>query len=174
MNRAHYTTLAWVSGAIALSLFGAWIYLLSAGFSLRDRIDTAGQAAAVVAAKESYLITLKKAVLDSRADVERLDQRLLTEDGVPAFIDLLEGKMAATGADADLGSIALDDVAAGAPVRLLHMHIAATGSWKDLMALVSMIEGMPYVLDIRDLALSKAGTGWSFNADVTGLVTNAQ
>jgi hypothetical protein len=172
--KSSYKILGFATGLIALALAGAWGFVLWQSAGLRDKIATASTQAEGAQAREVYLIGLKKALSDARESGDEIAARFIREDAVPAFIDRLEARIAQSGADASLGSISLDDPTEGSQIRALRLRVSGTGTWKESMALVSSLESMKSLIDIRTLSLLKAAGAerWSVSADLIQQVSN--
>ncbi|HEY9481081.1 MAG TPA: hypothetical protein VIR98_02500 [Candidatus Paceibacterota bacterium] len=179
MKSSSYKPLGTLLVVLAFGLLCAWIFILWQSASLRTKVEEASAQISEAAAKETYLITLKKALIDARESVGELDRRFVPEDGVPAFIDMFEARLSSSGSKAALGTVSLDDPAEGSHIRSLRLRVSGTGTWNEAMALVSSLESMESLLSIRSLSLvsSENDSGkktWGVSADLSQYVLTKQ
>lgn len=150
---------------LAIASMGAWIFIVYRSFSLKADIAILSVQADEVQARDARTQSLKVALRDSRASITLINNRFVTKDGAPAFIDLLEVRAREAGVKVELDSLNFD--------QTLRVHILGTGSWRNNVGYLSLLESLPYAIRVDNLSFSKIGpqsTGWSMSLDLTVLV----
>jgi Tfp pilus assembly protein PilO len=174
--KTPYTFFVAILLVIVLGLFGAWCFFVYRSSALRGEIAALQSASDEVSAKESKLISLKNVMRDSKDDIDLISSRFIAKDDIPKFIDMLETDAQGANVKADLSSINLEDGEPSA-IRALKVHVSGSGSWKDSVGFIALIESLPYALSVDSLSLSKTGDSgknksdtWNWNADITASV----
>lgn len=177
-NRSPYISFAVIS-AILVVFFGlAWVFLIHKSYSMKADIASVLNTSNKVASRNAYLNSLKTTLEDSKSDLQVIDGRFVTKDGIPALIDSIDAMALSSGVAATIGSINLEDKS-DSNLRTLHIHITGSGSWKGDIGFISNIENLPYAARVENLSLSaqkgateSASNLWSFSTDATIYVTN--
>ncbi|HEU5114156.1 MAG TPA: hypothetical protein VFT82_00140 [Candidatus Paceibacterota bacterium] len=182
--KTPYTAYMTVAALLALVFLGAWAYIAYQSYGLRSEIADLSAKEESAVANDSYLLSIKDTLRDSKDDLSAIDSRFIAKDGIPGFIDMLEAKASAANVKADLGSINLDESGDPLMPRALSIHMGGSGAWKDCVAYISAVESLPYAIRVNDLQLSKSGgdptksgkvsDSWDFSADVTLYIANAE
>lgn len=159
-----------------LVLLSAWAFLMYESGSLHTKIVEIALEAEDKSFESTYSSSVRNTLREAKADLSLIDQRFVEKDLVPEFINVLEQKGDASGAQVNLGSI---NVEPGAPYGLLKIRMTGSGTWEQMLSFVSVLDSLPYVLRIDNLSFTKRGIGttgaqattsWGFNLDIVQYV----
>jgi hypothetical protein len=101
-----------------------------------------------------------KTILDQNKDlISQLDSYFIPADGVVGFISLLEGVGKYSGVDMTINSVGTEaDTKAKDDIKeILRLHIETDGSWKNTFYFLSVLENLPYRIDVEQVSLGLTG-----------------
>lgn len=95
-----------------------------------------------------------------------LDAHIVYADDVVRFIDRVESLAQVAGVSVKLSGLR-ENGANG-----LSFDVRTVGTFSGTLHLMSLIEGLPYVVEIKKASLVKNGASWAgdFNVDLTGFI----
>ncbi len=100
--------------------------------------------------------SLKSFIMESGADIDRLESRIIPSDGVVAFIEKVESYGRKSGAVVSIVSVDAKPVPTNPEAfESLVLNVSARGSWDATYRFLSMLENFPYKMTISDVVLSE-------------------
>ncbi len=117
--------------------------------ALQDRI-------AFESSRSGRIADMKASLADTAALRAKLSSRFVTKDSVVDFLNGIEALAAKAGADLKVSSVTEEQSGSGDGPKLpvLHLSLAAQGSWKQVASFGEMLRLLPY-------QVSFAGVGFS-------------
>jgi len=171
--KSPYNSLLAFSIILSVAFLSAWAILVYKSYAMKGDIAKISQAADDIAAKDANLLSQKTMLRDLKDDVALVDGMFLSKDGIPPFIDMLDSKAQAFGIKADIGSINLEEGDAE-HLGTLKLHIKGQGSWQDSVKFISLLESLPYALQMDALSIARGeakagdkGSVWSWDTDMS-------
>jgi hypothetical protein len=142
---------------ISIALLGGWIFLAYKSRSYRNELSTIEAEARNKSSENSYLISVKSVLRDSKEDIDVINSRFLHKDSLPEYINLLEGKVAEAGIKADFGSINADQ-------KTFSVRMTGSGSWEKVIDFIAVIDSLPYASKIDNIGIQMNGGSQDANA----------
>lgn len=168
--KSSFSTRTYLFGTLALLLFVFWIGIIYKSFVMRTEIQTLVQKEEQVLTKEMYTASVKKALRDSKQEIDSIEKRFIDKDSIPQFIDMLEGRIDQSGSNITVGSINFEPGADRSVPGIFRAHITGAGTWREMITFINTLESLPYALSITSLTLSKT-SAWTLNADIVQYVS---
>lgn len=107
--------------------------------------------------RQEYLIAMEKQINSMSADLEKIDNSILSADGEVGFINSLEDLAAKNKLKFEpefLGSDENDPTLKNTNIKTFTIRAKVTGSWIDTYTFISELESNPIKIKINKLALS--------------------
>lgn len=124
-----------------------------------------------VGARQLEVATLKSALVETSEDRAALGELIVTDDRLTEFLALVESGARAQGLRATTRSV--DIVKPQGLFEELRVVLDVEGSYEGLRRFVTLIETMPFHVDIEDISFDRReGTQW--NGIITFSVTKEQ
>lgn len=100
--------------------------------------------------------SLKRTIAEIGPDLEKIRSYQVSSDGVVGFIEMIErlGKDSGVGAKIDSVNVVAQTEEASSTDESLMLSLSFSGSWKNCMHFVSLLESLPYDISISRLGLA--------------------
>lgn len=107
------------------------------------------------------ILKATKTILDQNKDlISQLDSYFIPADGVVGFIRILESVGKFSGIDMTINSVGTetdskvkDDIK-----EILRLHVKTNGSWENTFYFLSILENLPYRIDVEEATLGLMGS----------------
>jgi len=162
-----------IAGVIALVLFLGYCYLYWDFLQTNAEISTSAAEINQSTNEESRVITLRQTVDSFQKDQSLLDSLFVPNDKVADFIQSIESLADTSGVTHTISlDIQPDSSLSSYNKELLQFHMTTSGTWKNSIRFISLLENTPYKLYIGSVELSqdtggKRGSAWNGNFDFT-------
>lgn len=136
---------------------------------IRDSNATLSEAQrqlAILDKKNRLLLDLERTIIEERPQIDIIDSALLNPHQVVIFIETLEAAALKSGVKLIIGSA---EIQAGAPVKSngrSRFSISASGSFANVHRYITLLENVPYYIEIDQAYLSTVENG-AVRADIT-------
>lgn len=115
--------------------------------------------------KEEDLRLTKASLNENKDSISRIDSYFIPKDGVVDFINSLESLGKQSGTSLVIGSVSVESETKIKEnfKEVLRLKVQAIGSWKNVMHFLSILENLPYQVDLQqaDFKLSVSAEGSS-------------
>jgi len=151
-----------------------------------NSVARAGTAIDFVSSEEGNASRAKKLIdvaVSTAQNRSKLNSYFVSSEDIVSFITAIEALGKDSGTTVAITSIDADKLNNAAPgtIGSARAHIEGTGSWKAVMTLIDLAEGMPYVASINHVRLSsnnselKVKNNWNvaFDLQVATMVPEA-
>ncbi len=157
-----------------LVVLAAWIFLIYKSSQISGGIASIAEEARNRNSESTYASTVRNTLRNSKDALLRIENRFVTEEGVPEFINILEDKAAQVGVRADFGSINVEPTKGDSPYPQLRVKMSGSGRWEKIVGFISTLDALPYISRIESVNFIKMGstdeknatTSWSFNLEL--------
>jgi Tfp pilus assembly protein PilO len=148
-----------ISIVLAIAVFVIYGFLFLNIKDKNEQISTLANDAQQLRSKDDTLKATKTILDQSKDLISQLDSYFIPADGVVGFISVLEGVGKFSGVDMTIGSVGTeaDSKAKDEIKETLRLHIETNGSWKNTFYFLSVIENLPYRIDVEDVSLGLVG-----------------
>lgn len=119
--------------------------------------------------------SIEKLSEDIAPEVEKLESRLVSAGDEVAFIEVIEKLGGTTGLSVEFDVVGTEEKTIdGTPAKYLKVVLSTSGSWKAVSTLLSLLETLPYNVEIyrtlltADAALAgKPAAAWALKVELT-------
>jgi Tfp pilus assembly protein PilO len=165
VKKMFITTL--VLNAIALAAYG---FLF---FSIKDKNETVSSilsGADKDIQQDEFLRMAKFSLMDNRENIEKLDSYFVPRDGVPDFIEFIEQLGRDSGISLSIGVVAVEPDTRNKDdfKELLRLRTEGLGQWQNLFTFLSMIENLPFRVQIDRVSFALDGGQERISFDSVG------
>lgn len=150
---------------VALSAYGALSYMIT---KRAETVATEGETRSQARSRQLELAALERLLEESAADRATLNEHVVMNDGLTAFLALVEDAARSIGLSASTQSINIEKP--DGAFEQLRVVLSADGSYTALKQLVMLIETLPYRVDVQEVALEREG-GAAWHGIITFSVT---
>ena len=156
---------------LVVSLYG-YMYVATS-----NSVGRAGTAIDFVSSEQGNAARAKKLVdiaSSTSSNRNKLNTYFVSSEDIVSFITTIEALGKDSGAAVAITSIDADKLNNSAPgtIGSAHAHIEGSGSWKSVMTLLNLAEGMTYVASVNHVRLnsnnsdSKSKDSWNISFDL--------
>lgn len=138
---------------IAFVLYGALFFLIK---NKNQDTSTLLNNAERDLKKDEFLRVAKFSLDQNRAEVEKLDTFFVAKDGVPNFIEYIEGLGKESGVALSIGNVSVEPDTKNKDdfKEILRLKVEMLGSWQELFTFLSIIENLPYRVQIDNVSFA--------------------
>jgi len=106
--------------------------------------------------KDEFLRVAKFSLDQNKVEVEKLDTFFVAKDGVPNFIEYIEGLGKESGAALSIGNVSVEPDTKNKDdfKEVLRLKVEILGSWQELFTFLSIIENLPYGIQIDSVSFA--------------------
>lgn len=154
MNHQTRTAL-FISGTIALFslvLFVGVFYLI---YAKSAEITTIENDLASAEAWENSSVSVKRLLVDTRDARNKIDSYFIGSDNVVSFIESIESLSKFVNVDTNVNTVGIDQISDTSKFEYATLSAVSEGSFQNLYWLLSLIETMPYELEVRRVYLEQ-------------------
>lgn len=166
--RAHHYGI-WLATLVAVLLAG--IYVGALVFLSRTQKAVASQATELAgdARHEESMHILSALLKDLSGETTKLDAFFVSPDGAVGVIEDLEALSSVVGVPITVSDVRIEDQDAKTGEGTLSMNVAASGSWRSMTHVLTLLDALPFqgqlgsvTLTLIDAESDKASAQWSF------------
>ena len=121
----------------------------------------------ILNAKENNFENLQQSVASLSEDQKMITDYFVTNETLPSFIEQLEGLASSAKVALNISNVTLTTVAN----PIIHLNFTVVGSFPRLFQFISLVDALPYLLDLTQASLIREGKkdgDWTgvFNLDL--------
>ncbi len=153
MKRTSTITILIVSFVLTLAASGAYAFLFLAMKKSNDRISEYKSQLSQNEERNIQEKALKNLVEDITPQLEKLDSFYIPSDGSVSFFGMVEELGKDAGVTVVINTVNDPTKEGTDPIGILTLNLTFTGSWKNSIHFVSLLEKLPYDVKVSNLTL---------------------
>jgi len=140
-----------------------WTFYIFAIFEINKKTDSVMEKIMLSNSnlEQAEALTKTKSFLEERAtDIDKLGSFFIEKSSIVDFIEMMEGASREVGVGFQLNSVDVEK-------DELPIQFKIDGSWAEVVRMISLVENMPYKLNVDNVNLVNSDDGWTANMSVT-------
>ncbi|MEN9405414.1 MAG: hypothetical protein RLY47_373 [Candidatus Parcubacteria bacterium] len=151
--RSHHYGI-WMTTLVAVLLAGVYVGALV--FLSRTQKTVASQAAEIAgeARREGSMHELSDLLNDLSSETTKLDAFFISPDGAVGVIEDMEALSSIISAPITVSDVRIEDQDATTGEGMLTMNVAASGSWRSMVHLLTLLDALPFQSELNSATLT--------------------
>ena len=110
--------------------------------------------------QNQYSVSLQESLQNSKPEMEKVNNSILSKDGDVGFIEKLETVAKSNGLDVVINSLSVEDIPGVNSNNLTSLKIRATveGGWAGSVSFLTKLESLPFILRVEKFNLANFPT----------------
>lgn len=135
------------------------LYLFTRALNIEASLTVADIEAQTI--REAKLAALKRTVSDTDEIRENLDKYIVDAQGEVDFIQFVENLGEEAGSGVQIQSVSENNFSNDDRFQWLSMSLSFSGTWREAITFLALIESIPYKTELSDISLTKSGSFWN-------------
>jgi Tfp pilus assembly protein PilO len=122
--------------------------------------------------KDQRLHSVKQLMMDLNEEINKINSRFVSNDGVVKLLEDLESLGKVSGASIGVNSVSVEsNKDTNLPYELLKIEFVSRGSWRSVVQTISLLETISLGINIERMQLERLpkSNSWQMNASFTVL-----
>jgi hypothetical protein len=145
---------------IAMAALGAYVWFTFQVITTSENVAVLEGTIDARTLEEEQLRSAEHLLETTEAERAALDRLFVTEESVVSFIETIESLGNTANIVTTIASVEAEEGASGSNISSVRVRLAAVGSWRDVVHFVTLIDALPFVVDVLVASFERSGQEW--------------